>query len=213
MPAVTLVSTIACPVCEHRETETMPTDACRYVYQCPACSAGQTKARRLLRVLFLWRRALPADPGRAGQRARNVQLLLSAIQRPSANAGPGTRANGGSASFRASADCVRRGHSQAAGAPGRDGGGRRPPRRKASSRSSPLLKYHATFPERPPSSLGPICRSKPCHTSGSCGLTGAFWICGLSRASATRSKTPRPSSPSLRRSSLPRSQRSNGRRS
>jgi len=39
MPAVTLVSTIACPVCGHRETETMPTDACRYVYQCPACSA------------------------------------------------------------------------------------------------------------------------------------------------------------------------------
>jgi hypothetical protein len=39
MPAVTLVSTIACPVCGRRETETMPTDACRYVYQCPGCAA------------------------------------------------------------------------------------------------------------------------------------------------------------------------------
>jgi len=39
MPAVTLVSTLACPVCGRRETETMPTDACRYVYQCRGCAA------------------------------------------------------------------------------------------------------------------------------------------------------------------------------
>ena len=31
MPAVTLVSTIACPACGRREAETMPTGACRYI--------------------------------------------------------------------------------------------------------------------------------------------------------------------------------------
>jgi hypothetical protein len=39
MPAVTLVSTIACPVCGRQSAETMPTDACQYFYECPACSA------------------------------------------------------------------------------------------------------------------------------------------------------------------------------
>jgi hypothetical protein len=39
MPAVTFVSTIACPLCGHRATETMPADACQYFYQCPACAA------------------------------------------------------------------------------------------------------------------------------------------------------------------------------
>jgi hypothetical protein len=41
----------------------------------------QTKARRLLRVLFLWRRALPADPRSAGERASNARLLLSAVSK------------------------------------------------------------------------------------------------------------------------------------
>jgi hypothetical protein len=39
MSEVTLVSTIACPLCGHRATETMPTDACQYFYECPACAA------------------------------------------------------------------------------------------------------------------------------------------------------------------------------
>lgn len=39
MSEVTLVSTIACPLCGHRATETMPADACQYFYECPACSA------------------------------------------------------------------------------------------------------------------------------------------------------------------------------
>lgn len=37
--AITLQSTLTCPACGARATETMPTDACRRVYDCPACSA------------------------------------------------------------------------------------------------------------------------------------------------------------------------------
>ena len=37
MLAVKLVSTITCPVCGHRRTETMPTDACQYFYECIGC--------------------------------------------------------------------------------------------------------------------------------------------------------------------------------
>ena len=32
-------ATIVCPECGHAERETMPTDACRYFYVCPGCSA------------------------------------------------------------------------------------------------------------------------------------------------------------------------------
>lgn len=39
MSAVSLVSTITCPVCGDQRTETMPTDACLYVYECRGCSA------------------------------------------------------------------------------------------------------------------------------------------------------------------------------
>ena len=35
--AVELRSTLTCPVCGVRTTETMPTDACQYFYDCPAC--------------------------------------------------------------------------------------------------------------------------------------------------------------------------------
>lgn len=30
-------STLSCPECGHRKTETMPTDACWYFYECEAC--------------------------------------------------------------------------------------------------------------------------------------------------------------------------------
>ena len=30
-------STITCPKCGHRETETMPTDACQWFYDCKGC--------------------------------------------------------------------------------------------------------------------------------------------------------------------------------
>jgi len=35
--AVTLQSTITCPECGHAETETMPTDACQFFYECKSC--------------------------------------------------------------------------------------------------------------------------------------------------------------------------------
>src|SRR5437764_498077 len=34
-----LTSTITCPLCGHKSTETMPTDACQYFYDCKGCGA------------------------------------------------------------------------------------------------------------------------------------------------------------------------------
>lgn len=36
---IELRSTLTCPACGARATETMPTDACQYFYDCPACGA------------------------------------------------------------------------------------------------------------------------------------------------------------------------------
>ena len=36
---VELRSTITCPDCGHVETETMPTDACQWFYDCKGCGA------------------------------------------------------------------------------------------------------------------------------------------------------------------------------
>ena len=37
--SVQLISTITCPHCGRHETETMPTDACQYFYECNGCGA------------------------------------------------------------------------------------------------------------------------------------------------------------------------------
>lgn len=37
--AIELQSTITCPECGHRATETMPTDACQWLYECTSCKA------------------------------------------------------------------------------------------------------------------------------------------------------------------------------
>ena len=37
MNGVILDSTITCPHCGHAETETMPTDACLFFYECKSC--------------------------------------------------------------------------------------------------------------------------------------------------------------------------------
>ncbi len=37
MNGVILDSTITCPRCGHAETETMPTDACQFFYECKSC--------------------------------------------------------------------------------------------------------------------------------------------------------------------------------
>lgn len=34
---IILQSTISCPECGHTETETMPTDACQWFYECKGC--------------------------------------------------------------------------------------------------------------------------------------------------------------------------------
>jgi hypothetical protein len=39
MASVELRSTITCPRCGHAKTETMPTDACQWFYQCEHCQA------------------------------------------------------------------------------------------------------------------------------------------------------------------------------
>jgi hypothetical protein len=37
MTAPILQSTLTCPNCGHAKTETMPTDACRFFYECEQC--------------------------------------------------------------------------------------------------------------------------------------------------------------------------------
>ena len=37
MTAVILESTLTCPECGHAKTETMPTDACQWFYECEQC--------------------------------------------------------------------------------------------------------------------------------------------------------------------------------
>lgn len=37
--SVALETTITCPVCDHAETETMPTDTCQWFYDCRHCGA------------------------------------------------------------------------------------------------------------------------------------------------------------------------------
>jgi hypothetical protein len=34
---IKLTSTLTCPACGHQETETMPTDACQFFYECKGC--------------------------------------------------------------------------------------------------------------------------------------------------------------------------------
>jgi hypothetical protein len=36
-PRIVTEATITCPACGHRKRETMPLDACQYLYNCEAC--------------------------------------------------------------------------------------------------------------------------------------------------------------------------------
>jgi hypothetical protein len=38
-PELKLESIITCPECGHQKTEKMPTDACRYFYECENCKS------------------------------------------------------------------------------------------------------------------------------------------------------------------------------
>ena len=37
MSTLVLTSVLTCPACGHVKTETMPTDACQWFYECEAC--------------------------------------------------------------------------------------------------------------------------------------------------------------------------------
>jgi hypothetical protein len=37
MSALVTESRLTCPACGHEQTETMPTDACQWFYECPQC--------------------------------------------------------------------------------------------------------------------------------------------------------------------------------
>ena len=37
MSDINLISGIICPTCGEKTTETMPTDACQYFWECPSC--------------------------------------------------------------------------------------------------------------------------------------------------------------------------------
>lgn len=39
MTEIILQSVLTCPACGYQATETMPTDACQYFYQCSYCDA------------------------------------------------------------------------------------------------------------------------------------------------------------------------------
>lgn len=39
MTKMQLLSTITCPHCSYQATETMPTDACQFFYECAGCGA------------------------------------------------------------------------------------------------------------------------------------------------------------------------------
>lgn len=42
MPEVILESMLECPVCHYMKTEVMPTDHCRYFYECEQCKTVLT---------------------------------------------------------------------------------------------------------------------------------------------------------------------------
>ena len=64
MTGLQLQSILTCPKCGHQRTETMPTDACQYFYECPGCGALlRPAAGGLLRVLLVRHGAVPAGPG------------------------------------------------------------------------------------------------------------------------------------------------------
>ncbi|MDQ4421241.1 hypothetical protein OOT33_12480 [Sphingobium sp. DEHP117] len=60
-----LHSTLTCPHCGHQATETMPTNACQFFYDCRGCGAVlKPKQGDCCVFWFLWRRSVSADPDR-----------------------------------------------------------------------------------------------------------------------------------------------------
>ncbi len=74
--SVQLQSVLTCPHCKVSASETMPTDACWFFYDCRNCGKLlRPDAGSLLRILFVRQRAVPADAGKPA-------LLLKRLARP-----------------------------------------------------------------------------------------------------------------------------------
>ena len=74
-----LTSTLTCPKCGHQSTDTMPTDACQFFYDCKGCAAVlRPNAQGLLRLLLVRGRAMPPDSGGARVRINGELLHLIA---------------------------------------------------------------------------------------------------------------------------------------
>jgi DNA-directed RNA polymerase subunit RPC12/RpoP len=60
-----LQSVITCPVCAHKSIETMPADACQYIYDCKRCGHRMKPIKGKLRLLLLRVGPVPSDAERA----------------------------------------------------------------------------------------------------------------------------------------------------
>jgi hypothetical protein len=69
---VELQSTITCPKCGHRAPETMPTDACQYIYGCKRCGA-RLKPKKGDCCVFYSFGSLPCPPKQVEHQALRSQ--------------------------------------------------------------------------------------------------------------------------------------------
>ena len=56
-----LLSIITCPECGHATTETMPTDACQYIYDCKQCG-GRMKPKKGDCCVYCSHGSVPCPP-------------------------------------------------------------------------------------------------------------------------------------------------------
>src|SRR6185503_9132245 len=71
-----LTSTITCPACGHQATETMPTNACQFFYDCAGCGRRLKPKDGDCCVLLVWVGAVSTDSG------EGHGLLLAAWSKP-----------------------------------------------------------------------------------------------------------------------------------
>ena len=60
-PEYEIVSVLTCPECDHARSETIPTDACRFFYDCAGCGA-MLKPRPGDCCVFCSYRSVPYPP-------------------------------------------------------------------------------------------------------------------------------------------------------
>jgi hypothetical protein len=68
MTEIVLESTLTCPHCGRQGVETMPTDACQYLYECPGCGV-LLKPERGDCCVFCSYGTVPCPPVQAARRA------------------------------------------------------------------------------------------------------------------------------------------------